>query len=151
MTQVSIGLSPAPVWAGEAALRGVLALASLFIVFTGINVAFGGIETLGLQGSRDFVAVTDATAFAAQDSHVRFFGGVWLGLGLLFSGGAVRLNALRPVLYVACALIFLGGLARFSALRPDVLFGPQLVGSLGAELIGMPLLAFWMWRTARRV
>ena len=127
-------------------LRVVLAAAGAFILFTGVNVGLGGIATLGLQGSRDFFTVTDPAAFAAQDSHVRFFGGLWLGVGLVFAAGAVRPRTLRSALLLCCGLIFVGGLARFSALQPQVMFGPQLAGSVVAELLGMPLLAVWVAR-----
>ena len=127
-------------------LRVVLAAAGAFILLTGVNVGFGGIATLGLQGPRDFFAVTDPTAFAAQDSHVRLFGGLWLAVGLVFAAGAVRPRALRPGLLLCCGLIFVGGLARFSALQPQVMFGPHLAGSVAAELVGMPLLALWLAR-----
>ncbi|WP_310541797.1 DUF4345 domain-containing protein [Phenylobacterium sp.] len=125
-------------------LRAVLALVGAFILYTGVNVALGGMATLGLQGSRDFFTVTDVGAFRAQDSHIRFFGGLWLAVGLVFAAGAARPHALRATLMFCCGLIFVGGLARFSALQPEVMFGPQLLGSVAAELIGMPLLALWL-------
>lgn len=131
---------------GEVALRLTLALASGFILFTAVNVAFGGMATLGLQGSSTFFVVTDSSAFQGQDSHVRFFGGVWLAIGLVFAAGAWRLQTMKPALMICCGLIFLGGLARFTAMRPEVMFGPQLVGSVAAELAGMPLLALWLSR-----
>lgn len=130
-------------------LRAVLAAAGLFIVFTGINIAFGGMATLGLQGSADFFAVTDEAAYLNQDSHVRFLGGLWLGMGALFVAGAVRPAPLRPALNMAFALIFVGGLARFTMMRPDIVFGPDIVGSLAAELILMPVLYFWTARVCR--
>lgn len=133
----------------ETAFRTVLLAVGLVIVWTGINVGLGGIATLGLQGPTDFVAVTDPQAFAAQDSHVRFLGGLWLGVGLLLAAAAWRLRALKPAVQVALVLIVIGGLARFSALRPDVLFGPQIVGSFLAEVALMPLLLLWSTRVAR--
>jgi hypothetical protein len=129
-------------------LRAVLLLAGVFIAFTGVNIAFGGIATLGLQGSRDFVAITDEAAFLAQDSHVRFLGGLWLAVGGVFLAAAVRPQALKPAVLTCCVLIFAGGLARFSDLRFDLVFGPQIAGSLVAELVGMPLLFAWLRRTA---
>ena len=60
------------------------------------------------------------------------------------AAGAARPHALRATLMFCCGLIFVGGLARFSALQPEVMFGPQLLGSVAAELIGMPLLALWL-------
>ena len=133
----------------EAAFRTVVLAVGLVIVWTGINVGLGGIATLGLQGSNDFIAVTNPPAFAAQDSHVRFLGGLWLGVGLVFAAAAWRLRALKPALQVLLVLIVMGGLARFSALRPDVLFGPQIVGSFLAEIALMPLLLLWSTRVAR--
>lgn len=135
----------------ETAFRAVLFAVGLVIVWTGINVGLGGIATLGLQGPADFLAITDPQAFAAQDSHVRFLGGLWLGVGLLLAVAAWRLRALKPAVQVVLALIVVGGLARFSALRPDVLFGPQIVGSFLAEVALMPLLLLWSTKVARRV
>lgn len=128
-------------------LRLVLAAAGGFIVFTGVNIGFGGMRSLGRLGSNQFLTVTDSTAFAVQDSHVRFVGGVWLALGLTFMAGAVRLASLRKLLLFGCGLIFLGGFARFSSGDLGSLVSPRLIGSLGAELIGMPVLALWIWRS----
>ena len=133
----------------ETAFRTVVLTVGLVIVWTGINVGLGGITTLGLQGSPDFIAITNPEAFAAQDSHVRFLGGLWLGVGLVFAVAALRLRALKAALQVLLALIVVGGLARFSALRPDVLFGPQIIGSFLAEIALMPLLLLWSTRVAR--
>lgn len=129
------------------ALRAVLVLAGGLIALTGINVGLGGIETLGLQGAHDFFAVTDKAMFQAQDSHVRFLGGLWLGVALVFVAAAVRLKVFRVSLLACIGLIVVGGLARFSVLDPAVVFGPAVVGSLAAELVVMPLLAVWVWRT----
>lgn len=59
-------------------LRVVLVLAGVVVCITGINLAFGGIRTLGWQGAFDFIQVIDERRFLAQDSHIRFLGGVWL-------------------------------------------------------------------------
>ena len=132
------------------ALRVVLVLAGAFIVFTGVNVGFGGMLTLGLQGANDFFQVTSEPAYLTQDSHVRFLGGLWLGVGLLFLVSVFDLPRFRPLLNLAFALIFIGGLTRFSMMRPDVLFGPDIAGSLTAELIGMPVLYLWLTRVVDR-
>lgn len=130
-------------------LKLVLFLAGLFIVLTGVNIGFGGIPSLGWTGSNAFVTVVDRAAFAVQDSHVRFVGGVWLGVGLTFLGGAVAPAAWRQPLLWACGLIFLGGIVRLASLDFAVLLGPKLIGSLGAELIGVPVLAGWIWAQTR--
>ncbi len=135
--------------ASRIALGVVLGLAGASIVYEGVNIAFGGIATLGLQGGTDFFAVTDANEFAAHDSHVRFLGGVWIGVGAVVAAGAARLERMRSLLHLAFALVMLGGLSRFTAMQPEVLFGPSLVSPLAAELIGVPMVWLWMARTGR--
>jgi Domain of unknown function (DUF4345) len=129
-----------------AALRTVLVLAGVFTTFTGINIACGGIETLGWQGVDNFFAVTNEHSFLVQDSHVRFLGGVWIGAGILFLLAATDMRKYRDALNVVLAMIVLGGLARLTQMHPEVTFGADVFGSFFAELIGIPLLYWWLTR-----
>ena len=130
-------------------LRLVLSLTGLAIVFLGLNVGFGGIETLGWQGGQvDFLTITDPAVFAIRDNHVRFVGGVWLGVGLLFLAGAYSPRALKTVLIALTGLIFVGGLARLSAADASLLTGSAIAPSLLLELVLFPLLGFWIARAA---
>lgn len=131
------------------ALRLVLVLAGLFTVFVGINVSFGGILTLGWMGQTKFLDITDVTQYLVQDSHVRFFGGMYGSAGILLLVAATNLRQFASAAKVVFVLFFMGGLARFSMQRPDVVFGPAIVGSLAAELILMPLLYWWVTRSMR--
>jgi hypothetical protein len=133
--------------AGSIALRVVLVLAGLVIILTGLNIALGGMLTLGWQGQTVFFQVTDQHAYLVQDSHIRFIGGLWLGIGLFFVLASTNLRRFKGGLFLAIALIFLGGLARFSQMNPEITLGPQIVGSLIAELVGMPLLYLWVRAT----
>jgi len=65
-------------------LRVVLILAGIVIIFTGVNTAFGGMLTLGWQGQTKFFEITDKHSYLVQDSHIRFLGGLWTGIGLFF-------------------------------------------------------------------
>ena len=132
------------------ALRVVLILAGLIIIFTGVNTAFGGMLTLGWQGQTTFFEVTDQHSYLVQDSHIRFLGGLWMGMGLLFIFAARNVERHQNVVKFSLALIFLGGLARFSQMQLDITFGKEIVGSLVAELVGMPLLYFWLSRTLKK-
>lgn len=131
-------------------LRGALALAGAFIVYTGVNTAFGGMQTLGLQGQKKFMEVTSQHDFLIQDNHIRFLGGIWLGIGLLFLVSTLNLKRFQPMLNVALGLIVLGGLARFTMMRADVVFDPAIVGSLVAELVLAPLLFVWLSRAVKQ-
>ncbi len=80
-------------------LRGVLAVFGAAIIFLGLNVGLGGIQTLSWQGGAvNFLTVTDAPVFAVHDNHIRFIGGVWLALGVLMFAGSLAFQRLRPVL-----------------------------------------------------
>ncbi len=131
-------------------LKVILTVVGLGIVFLGINIGFGGIQTLGLQGDGSFVTVTDPALFVIRDSHVRFIGGVWLGVGLVFVAAAFRLQHLRNVVLAAIAMIFIGGLARFSTPDLSPLMGADLLPSLLAELLLFPLLGLWIIKATAR-
>ena len=130
------------------ALRSVLVLAGAFTTFTGFNIALGGIPTMGWQGVSAFFEVTNQHAFLIQDSHVRFLGGVWIGAGLLFLLAAADIRKYRDALNVVLALIVLGGFARLTQLHPEVTFGPDVIGSFIAELVGIPVLYWWLSKAA---
>jgi hypothetical protein len=59
------------------------------------------------------------------------------------------LHALKVALLASTVMIFIGGVARFSTGVPETLFDPAVIGSLTAELIGMPVLFYWVWNTGR--
>ncbi|MBI1250961.1 MAG: DUF4345 domain-containing protein [Alphaproteobacteria bacterium] len=130
----------------ETAVRALLAIASVLVAYTGLDNALGGVATFGLQGPQDFFQIADADAFAARDSHVRFLGGVWLGVALALAGGAIWLRAFRPVIYAVGAITFVGGLARFSGMGLSEMIERGLVAPLIAELALVPLLALGVWR-----
>jgi hypothetical protein len=135
---------------GAIGFRVVLILAGLVIIFTGVNTAFGGMLTLGWQGQTTFFEVTDRQSYLVQDSHIRFLGGLWTGIGLLFIIASSSVEKYQSALKFAFVLIFLGGLARFSQTQLDITFGKEIVGSLAAELVGMPLLYFWLSRAVKK-
>lgn len=137
----------APTRSRHVALRSVLALAGLIVILIGLNVAMGGIQTLGWQVEPGFVSVADAYAFGVQDNHVRFLGGFWLGAGLIFMVSGRWLAALKPGLIVIIAMIFVGGLARLLSVDSDILLSPDVLQSILFELVGFPLLGLWLYRT----
>ncbi len=76
-------------------LRMILAITGCVIVWLGLNVGLGGIQTLGWQGSADFMDVTDEAIYAIRDNHVRFIAGVWSAVGLLMIAGAFWIRQMR--------------------------------------------------------
>ncbi|MDO8837623.1 MAG: DUF4345 domain-containing protein [Parvibaculum sp.] len=132
-----------------ALFRIVLVLSGAAVIFLALNVALAGIPTMGWLGERPFLAVTDEAQYALIDNHVRFFGGLFAGLGLLLVFAATDPVKYRQAILLVFAAIFVGGVARFSAPDLSVVFDPEIVNSLAAELLLMPLLAFWLSRLKR--
>jgi hypothetical protein len=89
-------------------------------------------------------------SYLVQDSHIRFLGGLWTGIGLLFVVASGNVERYQSALKFAFVLIFLGGLARFSQRQIDITFGTEIVSSLLAEFVGMSLLYFWLSRTVKK-
>ena len=133
------------------ALRVVLVILGAVSAFVAINVAFGGLDTLGLQGPTKYFQVTDHDAYLLRDSHARFYGGVYLGIAGFLVVAATNLRKYRTALNVVFALIFVGGVARLTQAEPGVTFGKDLGLSTVVELVGMPVLALWLARTTRPV
>jgi hypothetical protein len=130
------------------ALKIILVLIGLFIIGSGLNIGLGGISTLGWGGQKDFIEITNVRNFLIQDSHIRFVGGLWLGVGLFFLLAATNPPKYKQRLQFAFVLIFLGGILRLFQFHSEVTFGLPVVGSLIAELVGMPLMYWW---TARKI
>ncbi len=123
--------------------RVVLVLAGAFVVLTGLDNGLGGMRTLGWLGSNDFVAIVDAEAFAVQNNHAKFLGGLWFGMGLTLWLAAWSPHRFSQALKLVFALIFLGGVMRLASDSPEIAFSADIIGSLAAELIGMPILYLW--------
>jgi len=140
---------PTPASAPSTALRVVLSLLGAVSAFVAVNVAFGGLQTLGLQGPTDYFQVTDQHAFAIRDSHAHYYGGVYLALGVFLIYAATDVRRFRQGLYVVFAMIFAGGLARITQLEPSATFGRDLLPSTLIELVGIPLLAVWVAKASR--
>lgn len=128
-------------------LKLVLVLIGSAIALLGLNIGLGGIRTLGWQIPQDFIAITNADIFQTQDSHIRFIGGVWFGIGVLFLGGALMLDQLRSSLIALCAVIAVAGLFRLSATNLDVIMSAAIAPSLIFEIVGFPLLSLWLMRS----
>lgn len=124
-------------------LNLVVVIVGAAIIFLGLNIGLGGIKTLGWQTTRDFISITDAATFHVQDSHIRFIGGIWFGVGATFVIGGFAMRTFRPTLIILSAMIAIAGLFRLSGVDSGVIFNAAIAPSLVLELFGFPLLA---WR-----
>lgn len=131
-------------------LNLLLGLIGLAILYLGLNIGLGGILTLGWQTPQDFLTVTDPATFQIQDNHIRFIGGVWFGIGLLFLLGAFFLPKLRNALTTLCFIIAIASLFRLSTPQTEVLISGAILPSLLIELFGFPLLGLWLHKSKTR-
>jgi uncharacterized protein YjeT (DUF2065 family) len=109
-----------------------------------IPVLTGIITMFGL--SDPIYAAAKIPANALLDSNLRFFGGVWLGLGLALYWLIPSIERQTVLFRVLWGMIFLGGIGR--SLSIIFLGWPPLpfVGFTALEIIGAP---FFMWWQAR--
>ena len=131
-------------------LNIVLVLIGGAIIFLGLNIGLGGMRTLGWQSTQDFLAITDVNAFHIQDNHIRFIGGIWFGVGAMFLMGGFALAKMRQTLILLSIFIAVAGLFRISAADTDILFSAAIAPSMVFELIGFPLLAWWLSRSGKQ-
>jgi hypothetical protein len=112
-----------------------------------IPVLTGIITMFGL--SDPIYAAAKIPANPLLDSNLRFFGGVWLGLGLALYWLFPSIDKQTVLFRVLWGMIFLGGIGRLLSM---VLVGaPPLpfVGFTAPEIIGAPFFIWWQARLER--
>jgi uncharacterized protein YjeT (DUF2065 family) len=112
-----------------------------------IPVLTGIITMFGL--SDPIYAAAKIPANPLLDSNLRFFGGVWLGLGLALYWLFPSIDKQTVLFRVLWGMIFLGGIGRLLSM---VLVGaPPLpfVGFTALEIIGAPFFIWWQARLER--
>jgi hypothetical protein len=102
-----------------------------------------------LLGVRDpLYSATGIPALPVLDSNLRFFGGVWLGLGVAILWLVPRIETETALFRVIWGAIFLGGIGRLLSIllvgAPPIPF----IGFTALELIGAPLFIYWQHRVA---
>jgi hypothetical protein len=112
-----------------------------------IPVLTGIITMFGL--SDPIYAAAKIPANALLDSNLRFFGGVWLGLGLALYWLIPSIERQTVLFRVLWGMIFLGGIGRL--LSMSFLGWPPLpfVGFTALEIIGAPFFIWWQARSKR--
>lgn len=106
---------------------------------------------LGMMGVHDpLYANAGVPADPTLDSNLRFYGGVWLGLGLAalwVIPGIARKTALFRALWL---MIFLGGIGRLLSLLMLGMPFPPFLGFTALEVVGAPLFIWWQAALARQ-
>ncbi|KJC37037.1 membrane protein [Bradyrhizobium sp. LTSP885] len=125
---------------GKRALQITTAVLALVPTVTGVITMLGVSDPL--------YASAGVPALPVLDSNLRFFGGVWLGLGLSLLWLTPRIESQTVMFRVIWGAIFLGGVGRLLSIL--VVGSPPIpfVGFTALELIGAPLFVYWQHRVA---
>jgi Domain of unknown function (DUF4345) len=120
---------------GKRALQYTGSILGLIPVITGI---------IGLMGVNDplYVAIGIPKSILL-DSNLRFFSGVWLGLGLTLLWLIPRIDKEATIFRIVWGMIFLGGIGRLLSML--TLGAPPLpfMAFTALEIIGAPLFIYW--------
>ena len=86
---------------------------------------------------------------ATLDSNLRFYGGVWLGLGLAAFWLVPRIERETVLFRFLWLMIFAGGIGRLLSLVLTGMPFPPFIGFTMLEVIGAPLFVWWQTRVAQ--
>ncbi|MCA6102476.1 DUF4345 domain-containing protein [Bradyrhizobium australafricanum] len=126
---------------GRRPLQIATALLALVPILTGIITMLGVSDPL--------YASAGVPALPVLDSNLRFFGGVWLGLGLALLWLVPRIESESVLFRVVWGGIFLGGIGRLLSMLMVGLPPLPFAGFTALEVIGAPLFVYWQHLVAK--
>jgi Domain of unknown function (DUF4345) len=122
-------------------LQIAMVLLGVIPVVTGIITMFGLSDPL--------YASAGIPAIAVLDSNLRFFGGVWLGLGLSLYLLIPNIEKQTLLFRVLWGMIFLGGIGRLASMLFLAPPPPPFIGFTILEIVGAPFFVWWQARLAK--
>ena len=125
---------------GRRSLQVAMAVLGVIHVATGIVTMFGLSDPI--------YASAGLPANALLDSNLRFFGGLWLVLGLSIYWLIPRIERQTVLFRLLWLMIFAGGIGRLVSMVFLGLPPLPFVGFTALEIIGAPLFIAWQSRIA---
>jgi len=123
------------------ALQIVMGVLGVIPVATGI---------IGMLGLKDPLYVHfGVVPNIALDSNLRFFSGVWLGLGIALFAILRRIEEHGAVFRVLWGAIFVGGMGRLLSFIDVGMPPAPFVAVLVLEIVGAPLFVWWHHRLTK--
>lgn len=114
--------------------------AAAICLLVGAWHALAGIGTLPWLGATSPPA---GSWIAALDSQDRFYGGAFMGYGVILLAYLREPARYRPIFQIVAGAVLLGGLARLIAIALHGWPSPLVLGLLAIELIAPPVLLLW--------
>jgi hypothetical protein len=123
------------------ALQITTAILGLVPIVTGL---------IGMSGISDPIyASVGLSANPLLDSNLRFFGGVWFGLGLALYWLIPKIEKQTVLFRAIWGMIFLGGVGRLISMLVVSLPPTPFIGFTILEIIGAPIFVAWQARIAK--
>jgi Domain of unknown function (DUF4345) len=123
------------------ALQIVTALLGLVPIVTGL-IAMSGT-------SYPIYAAAGLAPLPVLDSNLRFFAGVWFGLGVAILWLVPRIDTQTVLFRALWLMIFCGGVGRLISLVLVGMPPAPFVGFIALEIVGAPLFIWWQARIAK--
>ena len=122
------------------ALQIVTGILGLIPVATGL---------IGLLGVGDpLYAAAHVPRSPLVDSNLRFFAGLWLGLGLALLWLVPRIDTQTVLFRAIWGAIFVGGIGRLLSTVFVATPPPPFIGFTALEILGAPIFVYWQARVA---
>ena len=122
-------------------LQIILAMIALLAIITGLVGIITGI-------TNEFYSISNVKANVLLDSNLRYFSGLWLGLGLIIFWIIRSIEKQKIVLRLIFVMIFIGGIGRvFSMINVGI--PPTLYIIFTFLEICSPILIFWQNKIAK--
>ena len=118
------------------------------VLGSGVVAGVAGLDT-ALRGARSIAGVQELGT-PAEESELRFYGGVYAGLGLTTLALSRRPEREPAAVRALAGIVFLAGLARANAWRATGPPHPLQRTLLAVKLVGPPVLMAWEASTRRR-
>ena len=123
------------------ALQIVMALLAIIPLATGL---------LGLLGVDDpFYVAAGVPSIVLLDTNLRFYSGVWLGIGLAICWLIPTIERQTVLFRMIWGMIFIGGIGRVMSMAMLAWPPVPFVAFTALEIVGAPLFIIWQARLSR--
>jgi hypothetical protein len=116
-------------------------------VLAAIPVATGLIGLLGVDDP--LYAAAGVPPIAVLDTNLRFFAGVWLGLGLALYWLIPTIERQTVLFRVLWGMVFIGGIGRLLSMTMLAAPPTSFITFTALEIVGAPLFILWQSRLAK--
>jgi hypothetical protein len=123
-------------------LQAVTAVLAAIPVVTGLIGMFGIADPL--------YASSHLPPSALLDTNLRFFSGVWLGLGIAMYSIIPTIERQTALFRALWGMIFIGGIGRLISMLLVALPPAPFIGFTALEIVGAPLFILWQARLAHQ-